>query len=61
MGYTLSGTVHAVIGSSLRPSAFYEMGRPLTAELPALRTNPNVTKIVQIDPVTGVHTTVFER
>lgn len=52
----VSGTVHAVIGSSLRTDKIWE-----TAELPALRSSLNVTKLVRIDPVTGVHTTVFDR
>lgn len=42
------GEVHAVVGSNLRPGSIWE-----TVELPRLLANPNVTKIVVIDPETG--------
>ncbi|WP_212757699.1 hypothetical protein [Mycobacterium sp. DBP42] len=51
-----SGEVHAVVGSNLRPGNVWE-----NVELPRLMDNPNVTKIIIIDPDTGIHTTVFER
>ena len=50
------GEVHAVIGSNLRPGNVWE-----TVELPRLMDNRNVTKIVVIDPDTGLQKTVFER
>ncbi|WP_083746685.1 hypothetical protein [Mycobacterium terramassiliense] len=50
------GEVHAVIGPNLRPGNVWD-----TVELPRLTANPNVTKIVIIDPETGSETTVFER
>ncbi|MCV7101197.1 hypothetical protein [Mycobacterium palustre] len=50
------GEVHAVIGSNLRPGNVWE-----TIELKRLIENPNVTKIVIIDPETGGETTIFER
>lgn len=50
------GEVHAVIGSNLRPGNVWE-----TVELPRLIENPNVTKIVIIDPETGAETIIFER
>ncbi|MFZ2240719.1 MAG: hypothetical protein WAV90_14505 [Gordonia amarae] len=51
-----SGEVHAVIGPNLRPGNVWE-----TVELPRLMDNPNITKIVVIDPATGRETTVFQR
>ncbi|OBB92289.1 hypothetical protein [Mycolicibacterium peregrinum] len=51
-----SGEVHAVVGSNLRPGNVWE-----NVELPRLMDNPSVTKIIVIDPETGIHTTVFQR
>ncbi|WKG05766.1 hypothetical protein [Mycolicibacterium sp. HK-90] len=51
-----SGEVHAVVGSNLRPGNVWE-----NVELPRLMENPNVTKVIVIDPDTGIHTTIFER
>jgi hypothetical protein len=52
----VQGEVRAVVGSNLRPGNVWE-----TVELPRLMANANVTKIVIIDPETGVETTIFER
>lgn len=50
------GEVHAVIGSNLRPGNIWE-----NVELPRLMANPNVTRIVVVDPDTGLERIVFER
>ncbi|MEM6108583.1 hypothetical protein AAHS21_20465 [Mycobacterium sp. 050272] len=50
------GQVHAVIGSDLRTGNVWE-----TVELPRLMDNPNVTRIVIIDPENGSVTNIFER
>lgn len=50
------GEVRAVIGSDLRPGGVWQ-----SVELPRLMNNPNVTKIVIIDPETGAETTIVER
>ena len=52
----VSGEIHAVIGSELRPGNIWE-----NVELPRLKNNPNVTKITTIDPKTGVENVIFER
>ncbi|GAA3586146.1 hypothetical protein GCM10022419_080350 [Nonomuraea rosea] len=51
-----SGEVRVVLGESLRPGNVWE-----STEFPALKRNPNVTKITQIDLVTGRETVIFER
>jgi uncharacterized protein YukE len=50
------GEVTAIVGSSLRPGNVWQ-----TVEIPRLMENPDVTRIVQIDPDTGQSTTIFER
>ena len=52
----VSGEVKAVIGSQLREGNIWE-----NVELPRLKANPNVTKIITIDPVTMIETIIFER
>ena len=52
----VSGEVHAVIGSKLRKGNIWE-----NVELPRLKENLNVTKIITIDPKTGIEKIVFER
>jgi hypothetical protein len=51
-----SGEVRAVVGPNLRPGNVWE-----NVELPRLMDNPNVAKIIVIDPDTGIETTVFQR
>lgn len=51
-----TGTVRAVIGQNLRQGNVWE-----TAELPALMKNPNVDRIITIDPVTKIETEIFVR
>lgn len=50
------GEVRAVIGPDLRPGNVWQ-----TVELPRLMNNPNVTRIVIIDPETGAESIIFER
>ncbi len=50
------GTVTVVRGANLRPGNVWE-----TAELPALMNNPAVTKIISIDPATGLRSVIFSR
>ncbi len=51
-----AGEVRAYVGSTLRPWNFWE-----TVELPNLKANPNVTKIIVVDPKTLVEKVVFVR
>ena len=51
-----SGDVHVILGNSPRPGNTWE-----TVELPALRSNPNVTRVIKIDPASGQESVIFER
>lgn len=51
-----SGTVRAILGKEIRAASTW-----YTIELPALYMNPNVKKIVAIDPETGMEKVIFCR
>ncbi len=50
------GEVTAIVGSDLRPGNVWQ-----TVEIPRLMENPDVTRIVQVDPDTGLSTVIFDR
>ena len=49
-----SGEIRAVVGNELRRGNIWE-----TRELPALINNPNVTRIIKVDPATGVSVQIY--
>jgi uncharacterized protein YukE len=49
-----NGVVRAVIGQDLRPGNVWE-----SAELPVLRSSPDVTQVVRIDPLTGEEVVIY--
>jgi hypothetical protein len=51
-----SGDVRAVVGSNVRPGSIWQK-----VELPALQDNPNVTKIIGVDPVTKAETVLWAK
>lgn len=51
-----SGEIRAIIGSSLRKGNVWE-----NIELPTLKRNPKVTKIIVMDPETRREKIIFER
>lgn len=51
-----AGTVTAIVGCDVRPDNIWQR-----VEIPRLRSNPNVTRIVQIDPDSRVSTVIYER
>ena len=52
----VSGEIRAVVGDELRPGNIWE-----NVELPRLKNNPNVTRIIIIDPKTKISKIIFER
>lgn len=51
-----SGVVRVVLGKNRRPGSIWD-----EIEFPALKNNPNVTKIIAIDPKTGEMTIIWTR
>ena len=51
-----SGQVKVITGNKMRPGSIWE-----TFELPALKANPNVYEIIQIDSATGLEKTILTR
>lgn len=51
-----SGEIRVVLGAKLRPQSIWE-----AVEYPTLLQNPNVTKIIVLDPRTGAERTLFQR
>lgn len=52
----VSGEVRAIVSPHSRPTSIWN-----SVELPALKSNPNVAKIIVIDPVTLAETIIFSR
>ncbi len=51
-----SGVIKSIVGKSIRPNSVWEK-----IELKTLKANPNVTKVIVIDPETLVETVIFWR
>ncbi len=51
-----SGEARVVLGANVRPNSVWNR-----IELPELKANTKVTKIIAIDPTTGAETTIFQR
>lgn len=56
MAKLAQGVVFAYIGGEKRPDNSFDR-----LELPLLKANPKVTQIVQVNLLTGAHTTIFPR
>lgn len=52
----VSGEVRAILGKNLRAGNVWE-----TVELPRLKNNPKVTKIITIDPETNIETVIYQK
>jgi hypothetical protein len=51
-----SGEVRAVVGSNLRHGNIWQ-----SVELPALQRNPNVSRVIQVNPTTGAESVLWGR